>query len=64
CGLRAHGTISCWGDLEDYHPDAPDGHFTAVTAGDEHTCALRADGTIACWGPFTWPPDGVHYADR
>lgn len=24
--------------------------FTAITAGDNHTCGLRPSGDIACWG--------------
>ena len=24
--------------------------FTAISAGDEHSCGIRADNTIACWG--------------
>ena len=31
--------------------DAPTGSFTAVSAGDDHTCAIRArSGAIECWG--------------
>ena len=30
--------------------DAPDGEFSAVSAGGRHSCALRADRTVACWG--------------
>ena len=30
--------------------DAPDGGFTAVSAGSIHTCGLRTDGAIECWG--------------
>ncbi|MCY3805782.1 MAG: RCC1 domain-containing protein [bacterium] len=33
--------------------DAPDGRFTAVTAGLEHSCGLRTNGTIECWGGGT-----------
>ena len=28
----------------------PAGTFSAVSAGDLHTCAIRTDGTLACWG--------------
>ena len=30
--------------------DAPDGQYTAITAGGVHSCALRTDNTITCWG--------------
>ena len=30
--------------------EADPGVFTAVSAGDRHTCGLRPDGTVACWG--------------
>ena len=48
CGLRTDGTVTCWGD----QPDAPAGHFAAVTAavGGWHSCGLRTDGTVTCWG--------------
>ena len=47
CGLRIGGTVDCWG--HDYlgQTVAPDGRFTAVTAGAlTHSCGLRTDGTI------------------
>jgi alpha-tubulin suppressor-like RCC1 family protein len=40
--------------VEPWKPDAgtqPDDHrWSAVAAGDAHTCALRDDGTLFCWG--------------
>ena len=56
CGLRADGTIVCWGRNSTWNvdyagqADPPDGNFTAVTTGSWHSCGLRADGTIVCWG--------------
>ena len=52
CALYGQGdsSIICWGDDSDGKLNAPDGEFTALAAGYDHTCALRADRTIACWG--------------
>jgi hypothetical protein len=50
CGIRADGTLACWGDDASGQIDAPAGAFTQLSAGLLHTCALRTDGTIACWG--------------
>ena len=50
CGLRADGTVDCWGENLDGQSDAPTGSYTAVSAGDEHSCAVRSDRTVTCWG--------------
>ncbi len=62
CGLRADGTIVCWGGNQGWDYDgskyfeelgqavAPAGQFSAVSAGRWHSCGLRTDGTITCWG--------------
>ena len=66
CGLRESGAIECWGsnshrywndETEEYEEsytgqaDAPAGSFSAVSAGEVHTCAIRADtSAIECWG--------------
>lgn len=45
--------------------DAPEGEFTAIAAGNEHSCALGADGAVACWGDFQGSlaaPAGVYTA--
>ena len=37
---------------DDAEPDPTlQGAFTAITAGDEHSCGIRTDGTAQCWGP-------------
>ena len=68
CGLRESGEIACWGDLgirnvpgyespvSSMHYAAPEGKFTAISAGggelhDGGACAIRAsDSGITCWG--------------
>ncbi|MYI56894.1 MAG: hypothetical protein F4062_07715, partial [Acidimicrobiia bacterium] len=50
CGLRAEGTVICWGDNFEGQLDAPAGAFAAVSSGWDHSCGLRVDGTIVCWG--------------
>ena len=63
CGLRADGTVECWGsDDAEGRLDAPNGPFIAVAAGGAHTCALRADGMIECWGTARPPPSGVVFS--
>ncbi len=50
CGLKADGSISCWGD-DLYGPThVPAGTYTQVSAGCNHACGLRMDGSISCWG--------------
>ena len=50
CGLRADGTVECWGSNTARQSAAPSGSFTAVTAGGIHSCGLKSDQTITCWG--------------
>ena len=54
CGLRAGGSIVCWGK-DDYGQlrAQADERFTVVSAGGIHTCGLRPDGTAACWGHYS-----------
>ena len=46
-------------------PD-PTGGYSAITAGDSHTCALGVGGTVVCWGGDTHgqllEPDGQYSA--
>ena len=43
-------------------PTPPDGEFTQVSAGREHTCGIRTDQTVSCWGGNSYgqgdAPDG------
>ena len=50
CGIRADGTITCWGWNVSGQTKAPNGRFRAITAGRQHSCGLRTDDTITCWG--------------
>ena len=54
CALRTDNTITCWGrNSFAGQTDAPDGQYSAITAGTAitgHSCALRTDNTITCWG--------------
>ena len=50
CGLRADGTISCWGDWSYGQTNAPSGTFNSIAVSHHHVCGLRTDGTIVCWG--------------
>ena len=51
CGLRADGTVTCWGSDYSGETDAPDGRFISVVANGDSSCGLRTDRTIECWGP-------------
>ena len=44
------GPLVCWGSNAYGVLDAPDGLFTAVAAGKEHSLAIRLDGSVLCWG--------------
>ena len=51
CGLRANGSIACWGSNVFGQATPPtSGVFTSISSGDAHTCALRNDGAVVCWG--------------
>ena len=63
CGLKADGTITCWGDNSHGQRTPPGGAFGQVSAGGQHTCGMKTDGTIACWGQNNYgqstPPGGA-----
>ena len=40
----------CWGSSHEGQATSPGGRFTAISAGDNHTCGLRPGGEAACWG--------------
>ena len=51
CGLRADGTVECWGRDDYGQAAAPDGEFLSVSAGGSHSCGVRAELAVECWGP-------------
>ena len=50
CGLKADGTVGCWGGNAYGQSSPPAGRFLSVSAGEYHSCGLRTDGSVACWG--------------
>jgi alpha-tubulin suppressor-like RCC1 family protein len=51
CGLRADGSVLCWGDGRAGQIMVPAGaRFAALTTGGNYGCGLRADGSVLCWG--------------
>ena len=55
CGLKADGTLVCWGDNTYGQASVPSNpNWVQVSAGWVHTCGLQADGTLACWGDNTY----------
>jgi alpha-tubulin suppressor-like RCC1 family protein len=50
CGIKADGTLACWGDNGFGQTSPPQGQFVKVTAGLVHSCAIRLDGKLLCWG--------------
>ena len=48
CGVRANGTIACWGNEAKTEHAPTEGGFIDVEAG-WRTCALRDDDSVICW---------------
>jgi hypothetical protein len=72
CGLKADGTLGCWGSNLAGEASPPAGTFSAVDVGKPVTlldtgrsfsCGLRSDQSLACWGDNTsgqaTPPTGA-----
>ena len=59
CGLRADGSVLCWGrELAGF---SPQGEFSTLSAGARSVCGVRVEGTIECWGQgavASSPPPG------
>jgi Collagen triple helix repeat (20 copies)/Regulator of chromosome condensation (RCC1) repeat len=57
CGIRATGSLACWGHNQVGQTNAPTtGSYTQIAVGPadlgqtETTCAVGAVGAISCWG--------------
>ena len=51
CGLRADGSVACYGYDFFEQTNVPPGLFTSLSAGHSHNCAIKeADGSLTCWG--------------
>ncbi|MCP4805303.1 MAG: hypothetical protein GY884_08130 [Proteobacteria bacterium] len=58
CVVWTDGALECHGLDEQGQATVPAGTWSAVAAGDTHTCAISAeDGAISCWGS---KEDGRH----
>ena len=52
CGIRADGTLDCWGTDGEGHNVPPFGGVQSIVAGvspEGMTCAVLQDDTIRCW---------------
>ena len=48
--MRETGAVECWGLNDVGQTNAPAGRFSAVSAGEAHSCGLRETGAVECWG--------------
>ena len=79
CAIDPGGVAYCWGanqfgqlgigtvdELKRARPVRVAGElrFTAISAGNFHTCGLTSDGTAYCWGENSWGQLGSVPADR
>ena len=68
CGIRADGSLHCWGYAYRSGTRPPGGTFTDVSV-HYHSCGVRSDGEILCWNHrdgsnegMSVPPDGPFQA--
>ncbi|MFO7656355.1 MAG: YDG domain-containing protein [Bacteroidales bacterium] len=54
-GLKADGSVVCWGDnaFGQCIVPSPNSGFVAVAAGGYHSIGLKSDGSVVCWGNNT-----------
>jgi alpha-tubulin suppressor-like RCC1 family protein len=64
CGLRADGTVACWGTNANGQSSPPAGAFIQVAAGRFHSCGVKADGLLVCWGDNASGQIDIIFADR
>ncbi len=50
CGLKADGSVLCWGDAEYGQTNVPPGTYKQISSGVFFTCGVRTDGSVVCWG--------------
>ena len=55
CGLRADGTLACWGVNFPPPIDPPPGLYSSVSAGLGYSCGVRVNRTVVCWGRLAQP---------
>ena len=50
CGLRADGSVHCWGHNRSGQTSPPEGVFKVISAGYATACGIPAVGPVECWG--------------
>ena len=50
CGVRADGSVVCWGDDGFRQASPPEGTFASVSAGGIDTVGVMEDGSVVGWG--------------
>ena len=62
CGVKADGSLACWGANNFGQASPPQGEFASVSAASNYACGVKTDGSLACWGADyldqTLPPEG------
>lgn len=63
CGVKADGSVVCWGTNNSGQATPPEGEFASVSAGSWHSCGVKTDGSVSCWGSDSVgqaaPPQGA-----